>query len=85
MDNSSTSFAWNQSALKCLPVAVHASKNLITNIGNCSIKFRTTPLKKVIADAREKEGNSKVGNFNSDVMINILEGNQKKAYEVIMD
>ena len=85
MDNSSTSFAWNQSVLKCLPVAAHASKNLITNIGNFSIKCRTTPLKKVIADAREKEGNSKVGNFNSDVMINILEGNQKKAYEVIMD
>ena len=48
------------------------------------MKFRTAPLKKVIADAREKEGDSKVSSFNSDVMTNILETNQKKAYEVTM-
>lgn len=41
-------------------------------------------MKKIVTDAREKVGSSKVNSFNSDVMQNILETNQKKAYEVIL-
>lgn len=84
MDSFSTLFALNPLVFKCLLAAVRVSKNLTKNMSNLLNKSRTMPLKKIVTDAREKVGSSKVSNFNSDVMLNILETNQKKAYEVII-